>query len=280
MKPRDISLAIVVVFIWGSYFTASKITLLSFPPLLAGGLRFFLLFLLTLPFLFQDKPPLKKILCLSGAYVVSGIAVYQAILSNSGIAPIIFIYQLNVPISILLGLVVFKEKIAFKDYIGILLSLIGLSIVTQIFSASGIGIVPVILSVCSALFFSFYMLMAKSLSSFNIFTILSRLSLFACPVFLLFSYYFETWPTLEMVKARSVIALVYKALICGLFANLGWIYLLRKYSLIKLMPFSLLTPIFGCIITAIVFDENIELSTLLGGLMIMIGIAIIEMKKV
>jgi O-acetylserine/cysteine efflux transporter len=280
MRARDISLAVFVVFIWGSYFTASKITLLSFPPLLTGGLRFLLLFLLTSPFVFQDRPPLKQKLCLSGAYVVSVITIYQAILSNYEIAPIIFIYQLNVPISILLGLVVFKEKIAFKDYIGILLALVGLSIVTQIFSATGIGVVPIIFSVCGALFFSFYMLMAKSLSSFNIFTILSQLSLFAFPVFLLFSYHFETWPTLEMVQASSVIALIYKALICGLFANFSWIYLLRKYSLIKLMPFSLLTPIFGCIITAIVFDENIELSTLLGGLMIMVGIAIIEMKKV
>ena len=93
MKVKDIILAIFVTLIWGSYFSATKLVLISFPPFLSGGLRFLILFILTIPFYFKDRPPFKQILFLSLLYTVSSTALYISINNNINLSPFIIIFK-------------------------------------------------------------------------------------------------------------------------------------------------------------------------------------------
>ena len=62
--------------------------------------------------------------------------------------------------------------------------------------------------------------------------------------------------------------------------NIIWFYLLRKYPLSKVTPFALLIPVFGCIITAIVLDEEFDLTTIFGGVVTLLGVAFIVLGKI
>lgn len=60
---------------------------------------------------------------------------------------------------------------------------------------------------------------------------------------------------------------------------LSWMYLLKTYPMSKVVPFNLLTPVFGCIINTIILNERIGMSTILGGAIIIIALIIIEFKR-
>ena len=279
MSIKDIVLAIIVTLIWGSYFSISKIALNSFPPFLSGGLRFLILFILTFPFFFKDNPPLKKILFLSFAYTVSSSSLYIAINNTINVTPLILIFQMNVPFAILLGIFFLKDKFSLIKSFGLLLSFVGLVIVTEVSYKLTISLGLLALVIIAAIFFAFYNFITKSISSFCILTILSRISLCIFPQLILISFFKEDWPLVENIQLISIAALFYKAIICSLLANLLWVYLLRKYPLSKIIPFTLLTPVFGCLITTIAFNEVIESNLLLGGMIVMCGLIIVESDK-
>ena len=279
MKVKDIILAIFVTLIWGSYFSATKLVLISFPPFLSGGLRFLILFILTIPFYFKDRPPFKHILFLSLLYTVGSTALYISINNSIKLSPLILIFQLNVPIAVLLGIIFLKERFSLIKSIGLLLSFIGLVFILQVSYNDFISIESLCLVLFSAICFAFYNLTIKEISSFYTLTIISRMSLFIFPQLLLLSFFQETWPLVEDVQLISIVGLFYKSIICTLLANLCWIYLLRKYPLSIMMPFTLLIPVFGCIISTIVFNEILEKGFILGGLVVMIGLIIVESDK-
>ncbi len=279
INKKDICLAVFVALAWGSYFAISKLALTSFPPLLLGAARFFLLFLLTAPFLFKAKLPIKKIFCLSVIIFLNLVLLNYAIHLSSSLAPIILINELAVPLSTIFGILFFKEKFFFKDAVGICISLCGLAIVIQMRSVEEVSSLAVMLIILAAMLFACYNLLAKYLSNLNIFALLACSSLFIFPQFLLLSSFQEVWPKFHELELKSIYALLYIVLIGTLISHYTWFYLLNKYPMSKIVPFTLLSPLFGCVITAILLHENIDKSVFIGGGLVMLGLAIIQFKR-
>lgn len=279
MKSKDILLAFLVVTIWGSYFLVTKIALFSFPPMFLSGIRYLLLFIFTCSFLFKAKVPIKKIFLLSIVLFVNLVALNHAILYSSNLAPIILLNELTVPFSVILGIYFLKEKVSLKDIIGISLAIIGSIIVITIKSLENVNSIAILLIILASILFSFYNLMAKELSKFNGLTILAYLSLFTFPQFLLLSYFQETWPNIEEINLNSIIALLYIAIIVTLMGYYLWFYLLNKYPLNKVIPFTLLSPVIGCISSYIFLEEKIDPIMIIGGAVLILGIIIIEYER-
>ena len=279
MKFRDIFLAVLVTLIWGSYFTASKIILISFPPLLFAGLRFLLLFIITSPFIFKDRPPIKTVFGFSIIMFLNMIALNHAIGLCMNLSPIILINELVVPLSTLFGIIVFKERFYMKDALGIALAFIGFTLVIKIKTDESTSSIAIILTVIASLLFAGYNLIAKKLASFNIITVISLSSLFTFPMFLILSFFQENWPSLEEIQPESIKALIYIVLIGSLLSHFLWMYLLNKYPLGKVVPFTLLSPLFGCIISVITLGEKIKNNVLWGGALVMLGLILIELNK-
>lgn len=279
MERKDILLAIFVALTWGSYFTVSKIALASFPPLFLSFLRFFLVFLLTSRFFFKHKIPFNKIFYLSLVMLLNLLLLNYAIHLSSNLAPIILINELAVPLSSLLGVYFLKEVFNIKDALGTFTALIGLAIVIQTRSTGQVELIAIILAIVAASLFSCYNLIAKQLSHHNSFTVLSRTSLLIFPIFLLLSFYQENWSSLKEIELSSLIALLYTVIIITLTSYYIWFYLLNKYNISKIVPFTLLSPLFGCVITSIILDEHIKISVIIGGFLVILGLSIIHLKK-
>lgn len=280
MKSKDILLAFLVVTIWGSYFLVTKIALFSFPPMFLSGIRYLLLFVFTCAFLFKEKVPIKKIFLLSIVLFVNLVALNHAILYSSNLAPIILLNELTVPFSVILGIYFLKEKVSLKDIIGIILAIIGSIVVITIRSLESVNSIAIILIILASILFSFYNLIAKELSKFNSLTILAYLSFFTFPQFLLLSYFQETWPNIEEISLSSIIALLYIAIIVTLMGYYLWFYLLNKYPLNKVTPFTLLSPVIGCISSYYTFlEEKIDHIMIIGGAILILGIIIIEYER-
>ena len=76
-----------------------------------------------------------------------------------------------------------------------------------------------------------------------------------------------------------IYSLIYLSVICSVVGFYIWFYLLNKYPLGKVTPFILLSPIFGCIMTMLVFNEPIDPQIIPSGLLIILGVAIIELQN-
>ncbi len=276
MSLKDLLLAIYVAFAWGSYFTVSKLVLVSFPPLLFAATRFFLLFLLTLPFFFKAELPIKKIFLLSIATFFSILFINNSIHLSSNLAPIILINEMSAPISSLFGVCFLKERFSPKDIIGIFLAIIGVVIVIQMRSVEDVSLIAVIMALFAAIAFACYNVIAKEISNVKILPLLCYISLFSFPQFLVASFFQETWPTIQELDLKSIYALLYIVIAATLMTHYIWFYLLNKYPMSKIAPFTLLSPLFGCITTAVILHETIKINVLFGGGLIMVGIAMIE----
>lgn len=279
MKILDALLAIMVMLVWGSYFSASKLVLISFPHMLFVGLRFFILFILTSAYLFKNKLPIKKVFYFSLISLFNMFAINKAIDLCSDLSPIILINELSVPVAVLLGVVFLKERCYLKDIIGMVVAFIGLAIVINTRSEENVKDAAVLFTVAASLSLSFYNFYLKKISAYNFVSIVSLSSLFIFPVFLTISFLQEEWPSLKEIQLEAILSLMYIIIVVSLLAMLSWMYLLKTYSIGKVAPFCLLTPVFGCIINTVVLDEKIGMNTILGGLVIIAGLVIIEFKK-
>jgi len=279
MKVIDIFYAIFVTFTWGSYFVASKILLQYFPPFLASALRFFILFLITCPYLLKNRLPLKMVFLMGVVTTLNILFINQAIHLSSKLAPVILINELAVPMSTMLGVFFFKEKFYLRDGLGMVIAFIGSAIVIQLRPTDHVSLDAIMMTIIASALFSCYNLIAKKLSKYNIFALLSLSSAFIFPNFILLSCFQESWPSGKSNLLLALIALFYIVLICSFVSHSLWFYLLKKYPISKVAPFTLLSPVFGCVITALVFNEIIENSTILGGIIVILGLTFIVTGK-
>lgn len=269
----------MVALIWGSYFTASKIALNSFPHMLFIGLRFFLLFIVTSIYLFRDKLPVKEVFYFSLIALFNMFTINKAIDLCSDLSPIVLINELSVPAAVLLGVIFLKEKCYLKDIIGMAIAFIGLSIVIHTGSEEKVQEAAVLFAIIASLSFALYNLYLKRISKYNLVSVISLSSLFIFPVFIVLSFFQEEWPSIENIQLGAVLSLIYVVVVISFLAMLAWMYLLKTYPMGRVVPFGLLTPVFGCIINTVILNEKIGINTILGGAVIIAGLIIIEFKR-
>lgn len=279
MTIRDIFFCIFVVFIWGNYFIVEKIALKVFPILLFDALRFLIVFIFTGAYLIKYKIPLKEAVYLAVFNLLNIVLLNYAINLTSSLAPIILIQQLSVPISILLGVMFFKEKFALNIGIGIVVAFVGLIMVVSYHPNELMPFGAAVLAIMNATFFALYNLLAKKLSNYNVLALTSVMGLIGFPILLSLSFFTEDWPEISNITIDSILALLYVSIISTVFCFYLWIKLLNKYPMNKVTPFMLLVPVFGCISTYTMLDEKLTQDIILGGFLIMIGLVMIEWKK-
>ena len=135
------------------------------------------------------------------------------------------------------------------------------------------------LVVLASFIYACYNLIVKKMSYYNIFSFISQLSLLTALYFIIFSFFQEDLPAYKEITSLSIFALIYSAIICSVMGFYIWFYLLNKYPLGKVIPFTLLSPIFGCMLTILIFNEKIDLKIIPSAILIIIGITIIELKN-
>jgi O-acetylserine/cysteine efflux transporter len=263
----------------GGYAVFNKTTLDSFPQLLFGGLRFFIVFLITSPFIFKANIPKLQVI-ISGIVLFLNLFIFHhAIELSDNLIPLILINELNVPFSILLGALFLKEKILLKDCIGILIAITGVAwIAENCFTDFNLTNSTILIIIASFLY-ACYNLLTKKMSHYNILSFLSQLSLVTAICFFASSFLYEDLPRVSEIKLAAIFSILYSSIICTVMGFYIWFYLLSKYPLGKIVPFTLLSPIFGCLMGVLIFNEKLNLNTILSAILIIIGITLIELKN-
>ena len=164
MRNRNIVLLFLAAFIWGTAFVAQSVSLNYISPLTFNACRFFIGFLVLLPFVVRNtkkgEPYIDKhtfIIGISCSIVLFIAANLQQIgLQYSSVGKTGFLTGLYIIIVPFLNKLLFKENLSKNIFIGLLLATIGLYLlsITETFT---IEVTDLIL-LTSALFFAFQIL--------------------------------------------------------------------------------------------------------------------------
>lgn len=282
MKLHHHAAAIAVAILWGGNYIAALYGMHALPPFLYTGTRFVLVALMLLPFV--PRPTTAQLKQIAGIAFVLGVLhmgiIVAALHQGLTIATAVIIVQLGVPFSCLLAWIVFKDRLGPWRITGIALAFAGL---VEVAGAPDIlaNQQAFWLGVFSALCWGVSNIQLKKLGEVPIFSFLGWMSLFAAPLLLGISWVLEgnPLPYLHGITLNSALAVLYTTFCSTLMAYGGWYFLIRRYDVSRVAPYSLLTPVFGIAFGQIFFQELLSREVMVGGAVTMAGVAIITLRR-
>ncbi|TMN35476.1 EamA family transporter [Pseudoalteromonas sp. S2755] len=277
MNVKSISLALMVVIIWGLNFSVIKFGLAELPPILFSGLRFLVV---AIPAVFFIPFPNTSVWNVLGVGLFLGVLKFSLLFiamesnASAGIASLLL--QAQVIFTVLLSVLLLKETMDRFQVVGISIATFGFSLFF-INSSVSTTILGAVLILFAALFWSFSNLIMKRLQDVNLLHFIVWVSLVPpLPLFTL-SYFIETDAPLTLLlntTTQSWLSIVYVGYISTLIAFAIWGWLLKNHKAAAVTPFALLIPIVGIVGSALLLNEQLMLMEAIGGGFILCGLTI------
>ena len=273
-------LAVFINLLWGSMFIAASIGLEEFPPILFTAVRFLLLVACLCMFLKVRRDQVKPLLVI-GLLLGAGmyLTLYLSIALAENVSSIAIFNKLEVPFAVVLGIVLLHERVGIHRAIGIVVAMVGAAIIT--FDPSAFDDLPALIwmAVCCA-FSAYGMIKVRAFGDIHPLTITAWVSLVGGPVLLLISMVFESGQ-LDALQNASLVgwsALVYTAIMSSVIAHSAFYYLLQRYPVSQVAPYSLLSSVFAVIGGVLILGDQLTLPLIIGAVLILSGVAWIQYR--
>jgi O-acetylserine/cysteine efflux transporter len=281
MKTRELLLALLVPLTWALGFTVAKAALDEFPPLLLMSMRFFIAGLILVWFVPIPRHCLKDLFWISlvGSTVQYGLTFTGLSMIDASLGGIIV--QLEVPFSVLLAVIIFRERPGLLRIIGMTVSFIGIALIAGKPSLSG-QLEGILLTASGALVWAIGQIMYKRISSqIDGLTGIAWIGVIAAPQMLIGSMIFETGQVDALMNASWVgwASVVYLGLIMTVVGYGIWFTVLARNPVSHVMPVLLVLPVFTVLFSVLLLGERPSLEVLLGGVTILAGVSLIVFSK-
>jgi O-acetylserine/cysteine efflux transporter len=279
LKPLEILMALMVPLVWGMGFVFAKGAINHFPPILLMAFRFALTAMVLVWFVPVPYGNLKNIF--NVAIVAAAI---QYSLTFTGLAGLeaglaSLVVQLEVPFLVLLGALVLKENPGLQKWAGIIISFLGVGLMTQQDSLNG-SLGSVCLVVAGCFVWACGQVMIRKLKDIGGLQVTAWVAVFATPQLFIMSAIFESGQITAIQNANDMVWLtvIYLGLVMTCLGYYLWNTLIRRHDVGTVAPFLLLLPLFSLIGGMLFLGEEPTADKLLGGVVILLGVAIITIR--
>ena len=272
----DMALGLGVALVWGLGLVFAKAAILHFPPILLMAFRFTVTAAALVWFV---KPANNQMRTL---FLISFIsATLQYSLTFSGLAGLdasatALIIQLEIPFLVIIGALFLKETPGWRRWIGILIAFFG---VYQITGEPDIGnaLGSVMLVIGGGLAWAIGQAMVRKLQDIQGLTVAAWIAVLAFPQLFIMSAIFETGQLYAVKTAGWVVwgAVAYLGLIMTALGYYMWYTLIRRTPVSEAAPYLLTLPLFSILGGRFFLGETISEQTLIGGGIIVMGVALI-----
>jgi len=261
----------------GSSFTVGKIGLTYVSPLLLVGIRFTLAGILMA--LLVRKKPLPRLpldwgrMFVVGFFQTAGVmgCIFLSLRTITAGESSILTFS-NPLMVVILGTIFLGIKFKLIQWIGVVTGFIGVFITLGFHIQLNIG---TIFGLGAALSWSIATILIKKWGiRFNIWVLTAYQMLFGGIILLVMGVTLET-PKL-IINTTSVSIILWLALMASIVQFAIWFYLLHESDLGKTSAFLFLAPVFGVLTGWIFLNEVVEWYVYLGGLLIFIGIFLVN----
>ncbi len=283
MTHKDLTIAILVTFMWGINFSFIKLGLSSLDPFMLAALRFFLC---AIPLVFFIKKPNVKFIYIVSYGLFFGVGLWGILYLgmhfgiSAGVASIVL--QLGVFFTVILSYFILKEKINLYNKIGFVLALLGILLVFLVTDGT-VTLLGMLFVILSAVSWAILNIIIKKANTKDVFAFLIWSTLFP-PIPLFVLAYITQGDTvfinfIDTIDSKAIISIAFQVYPTTLLGYWAWNSLLNKYPVSIVSPLSLLIPIFGLLGSFIFFNEEIGIYKILASFIILLGLTINTLGK-
>ncbi len=280
MKPQHILFILVIDIIWAFNIVAIKEAVLVISPMLSVALRYGVVLLVCASSLTIVPGRMRLVLAtgaLTGAIQFGlGAYSYQVTTNLSALA---IAGQLGVPLSLILAILIDGERIAWRRTVGIVLAVAGVMLLVfdPRIADERLGI---FLTFGASLCWAAGNLLFRRLSGISVLTLYGWQAIVSIPLLLIATAIFEpgSFAALANVPAFSFLWVGYSAIAASLIGHAGMSWMLQRYPVTLITPFTLPTPLLAVAIATIVYQKPVTPLMWVGGVLTLIGVAIITLR--
>ena len=280
MKRNHLAFALLINLIWAGNIVPIKLAVETAGPLTAVMLRYVVVLIACLPWLRWLPGKMRWVLLtglVAGALAMGLGGLSFALADN--ISALAIAGQLGVPFSLILAVIIYKERIRWPRITAIALCFAGV-IVMGFDPAIAHESIALWLTIAGSLCWALGNLLYHKLADVPVLTIHAWLATVSIPVLAIAAWVFEPQrllavPTLPWQLWLSVL---YSGLLSSVLGHGGMTWLFQRYPVATIAPLTLPTPLFSVIVAVLVFGTPITLQMLIGGVLTLIGVTIITLR--
>jgi O-acetylserine/cysteine efflux transporter len=282
MKPQHFLALAFAQVLWGANFAVLKLGLDTWPPFFFVALRLAAVGLLLIPFVGLPKrsqlPGLLLLAVLLGVIhfgtLFIGIAMSDAATSS-------IIIQIQVPLAALSAAVFFGDRIGWRRWSGMALSILGIALLVGRPAFQGGWIAVALILVASVSWVAANLQIKRLAGDINGWQLNAWPALLAAPMMLILSALTEQGQVeaLRGAGTEAWFAMAYQVIVTTALCYGLWFAMMRRYPVSQVMPFTLLEPVFGALTAVFLLNEPWDWQMVLGALVTVSGLAIIVIRR-
>jgi len=281
MGFKDFLLLFTVCFVWGLNIVITRWVVFdaAVPPIFFAAIRFLGVAVLLIPFLKPIPKDIKTLFWIS-FFIGSGhFALLFVGLANAEASAASIVGQLGVPFSTLMSMAFLGEKIRWRRGLGIMLAFAGVILIAvdpESFSVS-FGL----LYIAGAAFIgSIGGILMKRTEPVSALQMQVWIGLFSFAPLFLVSALLEQgqWDSYVSGGWYVWVATVFAIIGVSIFGHGAFYHLIKKYDISLLSPLTLMTPIWGVVLSIVLLKEAITVQLILGSIISLGGVFVIAIR--
>lgn len=280
MTAADIAQAIGIALIWGMGFVVAKGGTENFPPILLQALRFVVTSVVLVWFLPRPRGNMRWLLIATffGATVQYALTFTGLTGLSAGVAALVV--QTEVPFLVLLGALIMGERPTRRKWAGIGIAFAGVSMIAGVGHLHG-TLTSILLVLGGAFTWALGQVLVRKIHGLNGLAVTGWIAVLAVPQLFIASLLFETGQRAAVVSAGPSVwfAVLYLGLVMQALGYFWWNSLLIRHEVGQVAPFLLLLPVFAVLGGVLFLGEPIVPARLIGGAVILAGVALITTDR-
>jgi len=280
MTPAHIALTLMVILIWGMNFVAAKYALAVFPPIFLMAIRFGAVALALVWFARMPRGMWRQFAVLSVTLGSVHFSLMFVALTQVSASVAAIVVQIQVPFAAILAAIVFKDMLGWRRALGMALAFAGVVAIAFDPEAEA-SVLHLLMVIAACLVWAIGNIQVKRLERIDGVTLNAWISLLSAPQLLLVSLVLESGQ-IEALQAAGPLewgSLAYMGVLVTVVGYGLWYYMIDKYATNQTMPFTLLIPVVGVLGGVFLLGEPMTLQIGIGGLITVIGVAIIVLRR-
>lgn len=278
MKPFHLLIMLFAIAIWGINFVAIKLALQGVTPIELCAARFLLA---TFPALFFVKRPQTSLKVLFSYGLIMFALQFTLLFAgmdagiSAGLASLLL--QTNVFFTLILAVFLLKEKLTRWQLTGASIAFSGIGLVWINLSGK-ISPLGFMLVIAAAFCWAIGNLLSKQVKGGGLLSLVVWGSAIAVGPLCLLVYLTEGMSAIKDAVTHlswvSFLAISFIAYPSTLLGFGIWNFMIRKYSVSTVSPFTLLVPVFGMLSSALILHESLPLWKIIAAFLVISGLCI------
>lgn len=282
MALRDFFLLLVVCLVWAAHTIISKIVVsdMEIPPLFYAAVRYALVALIALPWLFPLPKPLGRIALIGFLMGGGGFAFFFSGIRTATPSSSAIVLQLGLPMTALLSLALLGERPDRKRWIGIILTFVGAVLV--MWEPGGFALTGGLMFIAASAFVgSLAAVMMKQISGVRPLQFQAWVGIASCPPLAVLTMGLENgqlpsalaggWPFLG--------AVLFSAVVVSLLAHTIYYGLILKYPANLIAPLMVINPLMTVTLGIAVTGDRFDMRMILGTTIALLGVLLVTVSR-